>query len=204
MTRDKIKLIANVPLVLEIEDLGTEKSSRFHDGVEYCYCCSVAGTPSIMYLPVDGHLAIKRSGAVVGDELEICKSMFQGRTTFRVRRFSDAQSAPAAPVPAPQGVRMLAPRQQLAARYEVRHSEDVQPYSQPAPAPERVASAAPVATVHPMEEMMTRCLLVGYRVNQNAYLKLRAQGVEIDAPTWEDVRSTGTSFFIQRMKEGGR
>jgi hypothetical protein len=75
-----------------------------------------------------------------------------------------------------------------------------------APQQQRVAAPAPpapIATVHPLQELMTRCLEVGYYANQNAFLNLRAQGIEIDPPTWEDVRATGTSLFIERNKREG-
>ena len=183
MTRDKLKLVANVALVIELEDMGVETNSRFHDDVEYRYNCSHRGSASMLYLKVDGHLAVKRSGARIGDEIEITKTLRNGAPVFAVRRSSDAQE----PVATRPTVTMMAPQTQRV----------------PAPAP--AVAAAPLAVVHPLQEVMTRCLEVGYHANVAAYNNLIAQGIEIDAPIWEDVRATGISFFIERMKrEGGR
>jgi hypothetical protein len=203
MNREKIKLVTNVPLVIDLEDLGTETSSRSNEGVEYRYNCNHSGSPSMIYLPVDGHLAVKRAGAQPGGRIEIAKTLVQNRPRFEVRLFSDAHLAietpvetpapfaPRPPAPAPREIRMVAP----AAPRPQQH----QPYTNGAAAPQ-VAYRMEKPEVHPLQEMMTRCLEVGYPANQNAYLALRAQGIEIDPPTWEDVRSTGTSFFTQRMK----
>jgi hypothetical protein len=204
ISRQKIKLAINVPCVIELDDArGIETKSQFSDGPEYRYHCSWAGSPSLLYLPVDGHLAIKRSGAGAGDEIELTKAKANnGSIIYQCRRLSDAHAIEAppqrdAPTPvAPREIRLVAPAPQPA--------QPQQPYTRGATAPQRepVKQVHPIATVHPLQEMMTRCLEVAYYANQAAYNNLRAQGVEIDAPTWEDVRASGTTFFIQRMKGG--
>jgi hypothetical protein len=237
MNREKIKLVTNVPLVIDLEDLGTETRTKFPEpegSVEYRYNVMAGDTtprPSMIYLPVDGHLAVKRSGAIIGDRIEITKTLFQNRPRFEVRRFSDAQLAveaphrPAAPpqqaaappqqaVTAPREIRMVAPTPRSATvAPPVRP-----PVAQAAPQRQTYTNGAAVAQVappisqmlperkpdvHPLQERMTRCLEVAYHAHQTAWLNLRAEGIEIDAPTWEDCRCSATTLFIE-IQRGGR
>jgi hypothetical protein len=248
MNREKIKLVTNVPLVIDLEDLGTETRTKFPEpegSVEYRYNVMAGDTtprPSMIYLPVDGHLAVKRSGAIIGDRIEITKTLFQNRPRFEVRRFSDAQLAveaphrPAAPpqqaaappqqaVTAPREIRMVAPTPRFSAmvaptpRFSATVAPPVRPpVAQAAPQRQTYTNGAAVAQVappisqmlperkpdvHPLQERMTRCLEVAYHAHQTAWLNLRAEGIEIDAPTWEDCRCSATTLFIE-IQRGGR
>lgn len=186
MQREKLKLIPGVPCTLVLDDaIGRPMNSRFHSGVEYLYNVEHRGGGYLLYLPVEGHQALRRIEAAAGDEIQILKTQTQGQAPqFQIRRVSDAELAvptlQARPLSSQQeaparGVHMLAPRSQVAA-----------------------------AAVHPLLEQMTRCLEVGYAANAAAFANLRKQGVEIDGPTWEDVRATGISFFIERQRNGAR
>lgn len=197
MRKPKIKLITNVPCVFTLEsNSGKESSSQFSDGVEYMYSVVCQGEESILYLPVDGELAIRRSGAQAGDEVQLTKTMQNNRAVFTVRIFSDAHLAvptpppamPRAYAPAPRpvetpGVRMLAPQSQIA------------------PAPH---SVAPI--VHEdgnNTALAKRCFTAAIDVLAHA----KAYGQEKYAMPLnfneEDVRALGISFLIGAQK-GGR
>jgi hypothetical protein len=63
MRREKLKLVVGQPLVVELEDLGVEKTSQIYDGVDYKYAVFHKGASYDLYLKVDAHRAVKRSGA---------------------------------------------------------------------------------------------------------------------------------------------
>jgi hypothetical protein len=191
--REKIRLYAGVPKILRVEDVrGTQAHSSL-TGDETRFKVINEGVPSDLYLPRAYGNAIAASGAQPGDEIQVLKTGTNGEVpVYRVRLVSDAhlpvpvlheRPQDAAPQPVAQPIRMLAPRAQEAPRLA---------------AP---PTAQTVPTSHPMVDLMTRCLIVGYQANQNAYEQLRARGIEIDPPTWEDVRATGTSLFIERNKQ---
>lgn len=180
--REKIKIIADVPLVITLEDCNGRECQSAYTGLEYRYHVERQGRPATLYLPMDGVSALRRAAPQQGDEVELLKTS-QG--TWTVRVLSDAQPLP------PE---MLLPqRQPEEASHSLMHA--------PAP-PTPARLAQPRVQVHPLEALMTRCLEVGYFANQAAYQNLRLQGVEIDPPTWEDVRATGISFFIDRRRNG--
>jgi hypothetical protein len=200
MTREKIKMVSGVPLIVTIEDTHAKPmTSRFHDGTEYLYSVMHRGSSCLLYLPVEGHEAMLRLGARAGDEVQLVKQQTQGQApTFTARAVSDAHLAiPALPPPPPpqysqpapaavaQGVRMLAPQTQFA----------------PAPQPQTEAPAK----VHPLEEIMQRCFVVAGRALWNAHRELAAAGCAYDQPTMEDMRAAGISMWIERTRNlGGR
>jgi hypothetical protein len=51
-----------------------------------------------------------------------------------------------------------------------------------------------------MEQLMTRCFVVGGRALWTAYNELKAAGCEYDQPTIEDARAAGISMFIEKTR----
>lgn len=203
MNKPKIKLITNVPCAMVLENPhGKETSSKFHDGVEYMYSVICQGEASVLFLPVDGTLAINRLQPRPGDEVEMLKTMRNNRVEYQARVISrDAEPPPPQrqqPAPyerqAGQPVRMLAPQSQIR--------------SEPAPFPPSPAALAerpsPVNTVHPLEELMTRCLVVAGRSVWRAYVELTEAGCAFDKPMIEDVRALGITMYIERTREQNR
>jgi hypothetical protein len=208
MNKPKIKLIANVPCALTLENPhGKETTSQFHDGVEYMYNVICQGEPSVLFLPADGSLAITRLAPRPGDEIELLKTLRSNRPFFQARHVGQEEpqqrQAPAVPYqreapPAP-GVRMLAPRSQVAPR----------PAPTPTPAPfapmpgELAQRPAPAATVHPLEDLMVGCLVTAGRSVWRAYEELKKSGCDFDKPMIEDVRALGITMYIERTRNQG-
>jgi hypothetical protein len=205
MTREKIKLIPGVPFMCTLETSeGKPMTSRFHDGAEYLYSVNHRGAPSMLYLPVEGHMAIKRLGVRAGDEIQIVKTQTQGQAPeFSVRTVSDATLAVPALPPATQqpwpalerdnGVRMLAPRSQVA------------PLAPAAPPPPP-AQYPPVRgfadeTPQPGSVMLGQCLLAAIDAAIGAERYALAKGKTLSfAP--EDIRAMGLSVYIGKQREG--
>ena len=213
MNREKIKLITNVPLTLELEDAnGAESTSHFHDGVEYRFMVRHRDSPSILYLPVDGMLAVKRSQARAGEEIELLKTMANGKPVFTAHRIGQQPlpAAPAAPQQ-PQPTRLLAPMPQYAQpqyAQSPQHASAQHASAQHASAQHGNAARAiaePVPQVHPLEEVMTRCFVVAGRALWNARQTLLAEGIPTPEPAFEDFRAAAISMWIERSRgNGGR
>ena len=197
MQKSKIKLVTGVPCRFTLEnDKPREMSSKFTDGVEYMYSVVHQGEQSILFLPVDGMLAIKRVGAQEGDEVELTKATAQDRSiVYQCRRFSDAHLAMPAPPPAPrpapetQGVRMLAPRSQVV------------PSPIYAPAAQTQAAPAPVQTDGANTALAKRCFRAAIDVLVDARAYGQQHQVELTFNE-EDVRALGITFLIGEQKAG--
>ena len=178
MNRQILKAQADVPLVVLLDQgpEGKETRSQRDGALQYQY--TVNDDKGVMWLPPEARAAILRTGAQAGDQIEILKSLRGKNAFWNVQVLSDASE------PAP--TKMVAPRP--AYRNGNGHPAAA---SQPAAAP---------ATVHPHEELMARCIELGARANLKAHAALKAAGIELDEPTWEDARATGTSFFIEPNK----
>jgi hypothetical protein len=200
MQRENIKLAVNTKLTVRIEDTNVKEcTSRFHDDKEYRYSVLRAdtGAAAFLYVLVDCHLAIRRANVSAGDDVVLLKTMRMGQPQYSVTILGDAHTdaetthvTRTAPVSAP---RQAPPPQQAAA---TRGATALAPVLQP------------VAEVHPLEQIMTRCFVVGGRALWNAYTELQALGCNYDQPTIEDARAAGISMFIERTRNqqngGGR
>lgn len=106
--REKIKIVPNVPLAVTLEDEGKECRSPL-TGLEYRYNVGRGNVACTLYLPPDGHAAIRRAGARPGDDVELRKNKHaNGQEFWTAAIFSDAT------MPPPQdqhaaGIRVLAP-----------------------------------------------------------------------------------------------
>jgi hypothetical protein len=128
----KLKLISNVPLVVELENSApVEKTSNFHDGIDCLYMLRYRGNPAMIFLPVDAALAIKRLGAEPGAEIEIVKKLVNGTAVYSVGLFSDARLSVDAPPALPAAPPVRQPLTMLLPQAQARHSENVKPYMQP-------------------------------------------------------------------------
>jgi hypothetical protein len=209
MNRDNIKLAINTKLIVRFEDLNAKEcTSKYHDDKEYRYSVLRAdtGAAAFLYVLVDCHLAIRRANVSAGDDVELLKTMRMGQAQYGVTILGDAytdaettrvmRTAPAsapgvyAPASAP---RQALPQQQPAA---TRGATALAPVAQP------------IAEVHPLEQIMARCFVVGGRALWTAYTELQALGCNYDQPTIEDARAAGISMFIERTRNqqngGGR
>jgi hypothetical protein len=194
MTKEKLKLTTNVPCTFTLENAqGKETKSKFHDGVEYMYSVICRGASCLLFLPVDGNIAIRRSGAQAGDEIELLKELHNNRAVFSVRVLGKDSAPPpraaAQPAPTPAPIRMLSPQTQVAPAP-----------TRPAPAAAHQPEAAQIPTVHPLEDSMQRCFVVAGRALWRAYAALKEAGCDYDVPTIEDARAAGISMFIERQR----
>jgi hypothetical protein len=128
-------------VILGVENLrGTDSTSSF-SGDETRFDVLKQGTPSHLYLPRAYAGAIAASGAQPGDEIQVLKTGVNGQTpTYRVRLISDATlEVPVVPSSQaqpdrfdqnvqqqqPNGIRMLAPRQQVAPQTQPTAQEEM-------------------------------------------------------------------------------
>lgn len=192
MNRENLKLAVNTKLIVRIEDMNAKEcTSRYHDGIEYRYSVMRAenGLAAFLYLPVDGHLAMRRANLSAGDDVELIKTMRMGQAQYGVTILGDATEPYE---PQPQTARLVAPA-------PPRQALPPQPQSRGAVALAPVP-VQPIAEVHPLEQIMTRCFVVGGRALWTAYNELKAAGCEYDQPTIEDARAAGISMFIERTR----
>lgn len=215
MNRIKLKLMMAEPIVFTLEHPvdGQECQSRFSDGPEWRFNIVYQRQDAQIYLPVDGKLAIKRSGARDGDEIQLVKQMRNQTLEYQALKTNDGTlavpsfySGPAAlqnPYDGPtggnvvphkngNGVRMLAPQRQ----------EVVQAVVRPLPAP--AAQTEDGVSGSPLAEQIQRCYVEAGRAIYTAWEQLNKEGYKfVDPPTIEDVRCGGTSLFIARTQNPG-
>lgn len=214
MQREIIRLAYDQPVtvVLDFAD-GIQVEGRY--GIEFQY--TVNNNNAMLYLPPAGRAALLQSGAQPGDSVQIIKSKRGRETLFSAALVGDASEVPpslhqpskrysnthgvkfpnrcyanpaldaAAPAPSPNG------------HVTNGHAPAVPP---PAQTPKMIA-AEPQA--HPLEQLMLRCFMAAARVQFAAYELLLKEHPGLDRPMWEDIRASGTSFFIEvnkRNREG--
>ena len=201
MTRENIRPALNQKLVLRVEDTRTkEYKSNFHDAIDYRYAVKTAnGNSAFLYVPVDGHLAIRRANVADGDDIQLIKAKVGGEVVFTVMVLGDSHDARGGGRAQPETRQAQPARPALPARVYVDDSGT----------PAAVAPIAqPIKAVHPLEDTMQRCFLVAGRALWHAYEELTAQGCAYDVPTIEDARAAGISMFIERTRnnasQGGR
>lgn len=177
MNRENLNLNkTNSKLVVRFEDMSSKECrSNFHDDKEYRYSVQRAdtGAAAFLYVKVDAHLAIRRANVRADDEVELVKTMRMGEPHYSVTILSDANT-------------------------------DAEPTRVVRPAPARQALAPiaqPVEQVHPAEQLVTRCFVVGGRSLWNAWKELQSLGCDYDQPTIEDARAAGISLFIDRSRQ---
>jgi hypothetical protein len=223
-SREKIKPILDVPIVLEMETVVGQETSSQYNGVEYRYNVVYDSRPSIIYLPAEGRDAIVRARPAVGDYLELLKQKRGNQILFRAQVLSDAyeqdpepEPEPEPPPPAPRprpngytnnGYTNGAPAAHgapaSASRLLAPVPHRTQPAARPAARPPHTAAgqAMPprpeITSISPVAQQVAGCL----RVAIDAWEELKAYaadryGVTIEYSA-EDVRATGTSIFIQR------
>lgn len=228
MVREKIKLLMGTPLVVLLEDThGEERSSKFSDGVEYRFNVTYGAVACHLYLPVDGKLALSRSGALAGDEVEICKRMKNQSLEFTARVIGDARTlgrsgpgpaqSPAGWTPGP--ARIEAPPPAREARQAALADSGPAPFA-PMPAYAHGAAApqsgftsgaaarqfapapltAPASVPSPATVLMAQCLMaaVDIAVGVESYAKAKGKALTFNE---EDVRAMGISLHINLSKE---
>lgn len=197
--REKIKPVTNVPLIFEYEagKQGVETTSRFHDGVEYMYMVIHNGQHSILFLPVDGHTAVRRLNPREGDSISLLKRS-ENREIYWEATLANQQ----APLPATRTT-----ESRLRGNYPAQQTTYAQPVTQTATAralpPPAAPAHTPVADGHPLEQLMTNCVICAGRALARGREVLLAEGVNV--PEWlsDDFRSAAISMWIERTK-GGR
>jgi hypothetical protein len=169
--REKI-IVGFDPLVVRLDSPpeGLQTQSNFGNGIEYQYFVNEGSGTT--YLPAAGRDAIIASGAQAGDEIEICKSQRGRLQTYVCTVLRDSQEPPPPPAPASAPPRPLA----------------VVPPQQGQGKPELRATA------------ISTCLRVAIDDMVEAREYASAKKLELDTPTWEDVRAIAISYFIQRSK----
>ncbi|MGH9772202.1 MAG: hypothetical protein ACRD4Q_10965 [Candidatus Acidiferrales bacterium] len=198
ITRERIKPAADVPLVVTLEDTNAPESHSQYTGLEYRYNVNVEGAAAFIYLPPAAHQQIQKSGAQIGDQIQIVKSLRGKQAFYSIQVLSDATEPQVAhPVSHLRGSYPSgsATNGQHGNAHSNGHGNG-NGRVQTMPAPQGAPNQS-----HPMVELMTKCIVYGARANRQAYEELRQAGIEMDAPTWEDARATGSSFFIERNKQ---
>jgi hypothetical protein len=196
--RQKLKIIANVPLNVTLEDANGKESNSQYTGLEYRYNVQHQGVDSILYLPVQGAEALRRSGAQSGDDVQITKTMKGNMPVFTVRIFSDASlELPAPPPqasaqpdrfdqhmqqqPSPNGIRMLAPRTQLAAQ------------------PVAAASAEETLSFRAMQYSQLLLSVIDVAIGAEVYAAKKGRTIAFNE---EDIRCMTATLFITDAKGG--
>ena len=90
-SREKIKPILDVPLILQMETVSGQESSSQFNGLEYRYNVVHEDRPSIIYLPAEGRDAIVRARPVPGDYVELLKQKRGKQFVFQAQVLSDAR-----------------------------------------------------------------------------------------------------------------
>jgi hypothetical protein len=194
MNRTKIKPIVDVPMILEMESVVGQEANSPYTGLEYRYSVVHDRQPAFIYLPPEGRDALVRAHPQVGDLVELVMQKRGKQQFFRAQVLGDAQEPPANQVaPRPQrvpsnGNGYTNGHRQLAAA----------PQAAPAPTPQMPAQQA---ERYPIEELLVRCFDVAARVIKAGVAAAEKVGAPNDA-SFEDVRATAISLFIDRRKGG--
>lgn len=207
IARPKIKLIVDVPCVIQLETTQGRESKSDYTGIEYAYNVIHDSTPSILYLPAEGRHAIEGLRPEVGDFVELLKQKRGKEYFFHAQIVSDG--AEPAPPPPPQRapVRMLAPAQRTA-------TTNASPSNGYSNGHGRTATAAapqfqampphPEADISPVAQQLAGCLRVSLDAWEQTRLYAQERyGVALTY-TSEDVRAVGLSFYIGRTRDGGK
>lgn len=200
MERKVIKLQTDEPVVVVLDKgpLGQQVDGKF--GLQYQY--TVNQDSGVMWISPQAREAIVRSGARAGDHVRIHKTMHGRASSYEIQIVTPGQPRRLEPAAEPPA---LAPQ-------PIRTNGHTNGNGAPAAraleqeAAEHVAATAvaPRPEVHPLEELLERCLFVAARANVKAYRKLVAEGyLEMaDTPNWGDSRSTAISLFIHLSQNG--
>ena len=230
-SREKIKPIVDVPLILQMETVSGQESSSQFNGLEYRYNVIHEKRPSIIYLPREGRDAIVQAQPVPGDYVELLKQKRGSQIVFQAQVLGDAremdEAYPEEPPPPAAPSRLAAPARNGLPVHSHGTARPIAPATARAalpPAPQQRAQQPPPRppsnghqatgqalpprpddlTISPIAQQVAGCL----RVAVDAWEEIRQYareryGVEIEY-TAEDIRATGTSVFIQQRSGGGR
>lgn len=193
ITKEKLKLQVGVSVTVTLDQIrGKEYPSKFGDGVEYLFSGRHNGGAFMLYLPVDGQLAITNSGVQPGEEIQLTKHR---DGTFTARIVSDAVLAIPAP-PAQTGPRLLAPASPAKPTPFAQDNQRREP--SPLPQTPELLDEAPSGTA----ALMAKCLQCAIEVLSGAEkyavsLGWAKERVEFNA---EDVRAMANTFYIQKTK----
>lgn len=204
MQREVIRPDYDQPIVVKLDtapEAGIQKEGKF--GIDFQYYCN--DDAGIMWLPAIGRDALLQSGAGPGDTVQITKTRRGKTTLFSALVLEMSVSAARADRQYQQQ-----PQQQPQAHHQQTHARRAPipraAYYQPETGSVPAAHTAPAPAgpqIHPLEELMQRCIVVGGRAVWAAYQELTAAGIQYDMPTIEDARVAGISLFIERNRNNG-
>lgn len=186
MQLERIRPRVDVPIQVHLDHgpEGRPQRSRFGDD----YQCLVNLGQANLYLKPIAREALVRSGAKQGDDVRIVKHLHGNAESYDIRVMTNGvAAAPVARQPQPIRTNGSAPAQTVAIRPDP-------------PAAQQPEAEAPV---HRIEKLLEKCLVTAARAHWRAYQNALKQGVQIDAPNWEDARCTATSLFIHLSENGG-
>ena len=200
MQREKIKPATNVPLIVELEETNGYESHSQYTGLEFRYDVLHANVACHLYLKPEAVQALTRVGARAGDTVEIVKRLSKGVETYSVRIFSDATLAvpalPATPAqPDPFGVRMLAPRSQVAPQALPPPAPAAQPPHRSTVAQQAAAAPTPDAV------LVAQCgmAVVDAAMGIEAYAKGKNFPLQFEP---EDIRAMILTLVINAQRRG--
>jgi len=211
ITREKIKLPVDVPVLVALETVNGQECKSSFNGVEYRYNAICDSRPGLMYLTAQGRDALASLRPSPGDLIEIVKQKRGKEYFFSVQIVSDAEEPPVdkllvpsrrnEPPPPPEPpaetrrVRMIAPAPAVRAAYAQANGGG---YVNGSAAPQTVPQS------HPTEELLARLFVAAGHALAKAHAQLKAEGFQLEAPIWEDVRAVGLSLFIQNSRKEGQ
>ncbi len=192
MNRTEIKFQPNVPVevLLDRGAEGKEYPSKFENAESRWYY-TVNGNTAFMYLPTSARNQLVRTRAAAGDHVRIVKTVDGKSTQWYVEVLSDASEPTVDTKVSTPGPRIVAPAPRTNGANAL------------APKPAGVAPPpAHPQQANPLLRQMYYCLLDAYKVNMRAYEAIEAQngGTSLEAPNWEDIRTTANTLFIEINK----
>jgi hypothetical protein len=178
MTIDRIKPVVDVPIRVRLDVAAEGEYQSRSQWPDYKYVCNRG--QAHLYLVEQGRQALIRSGARAGDDVEILKRMNGQAVSYEIRILTPG---------VPQAV-------------VARVAEPVKPNGHaPALATPAVPAEADPKTER-LELLLEKLLVASARSHCRAYQIAVKQGLQIDAPNWEDARCTATSLFIHLSEKG--
>jgi hypothetical protein len=150
-------------------------------GVDYQYI--VNNGSGSMYVPKAGKDAIARTNAAPGEAIEICKSQSRSGTLYVATKVNDAQE-PEEPELAEEPPPPQVP--QVVTRPVNGHANGHAVAAPAPPAPQRGGFARYL------------CGAIDAMLEARGYAQER--GLELDTPSWEDVRAIANTVYIQKCK----
>ena len=183
ISRTKIKIPFDVPMIFALETINGEQCSSKFAGTEYRYQVQHEGRPGLIYLSPQGRDEVVRARPAPGELVEVLKRKHGDESVYSVRLVSDAQEPPP-----PQTARVV--------RMADKSNGSSNGYVNGAAAP----AQPQIPASHPIEDLLSRLFVAAAHSLGRAHRQLAKEGFNLEPPIWEDVRAVGISLFIEHNR----